>query len=74
MKEFDRLMLMNGLSLSELSLFSKTLSDNDDEPDLQNDQNKDKENKNERHQNLNHQRKFSITKMLLKLQKCKGMK
>ena len=35
MKEFDRLMLMNGSSVSEPSLCSKQLSDNDDEPDSQ---------------------------------------
>ena len=35
MKEFDRLVLMNGSSVSEPSLSSKQLSDNDNEPDLQ---------------------------------------
>ena len=35
MKEFDRLVLMNGSSPSKPSLSSKQLSDNDDEPDLQ---------------------------------------
>ena len=35
MKEFDRLILMNGSSVSEPSLCSKQLSDNDGEPDLQ---------------------------------------
>ena len=33
-KDFDRLVLMNDSSLSKPSLFSKQLSDNDDEPDL----------------------------------------
>ena len=35
MKEFDRLMLMNDLSISKPSSSSKQLSDNDDEPNLQ---------------------------------------
>ena len=35
MKEFDRLMLMNGSSQSKPSLSSKKLSDNEDKPILQ---------------------------------------
>ena len=79
MKEFDRLMLMNGSSQSKPSLSSKQLSNNDDEPYLQEvliseacicQMNRMRINKlkNERNQNLNHQRNFSIAKMLLKLQ------
>ena len=35
MKEFDRLMFINGSSVSEPSLCPKQLSDNDDKSDLQ---------------------------------------
>ena len=35
MKEFDSPILINGSSVSEASLSSKQLSDNDDGPDLQ---------------------------------------
>ena len=73
------LMLMNGLSISEPSLLTKQLSDNDDEHDLQEVliseacicqilRMRINKLKNERHQNLSHQRNFSIIKMLLKLQ------
>ena len=79
MKEFDRLMLMNGSSHPEPSLSSKQLSDNEDEPDLQKVlisearirrllRMRINKLKNERRQNVNHERKFSITKMLVKLQ------
>ena len=79
MKEFDRLMLMNDSSEPEPSLSSKKLSDNEDKPDLhqvlisearihQMLRMRINKLKNERRQNLNHERKFSITKMLLKLQ------
>ena len=79
MKEFDRLMLMNSSSVSESSFSSKQLSDNEDKPDLQQVliseacicrmlRMRINKLKNERHQNLNHERNFSITKMLLKLQ------
>ena len=78
MKEFDRLMLMNGSSISEPSLSSKKMSDNDDKPDLREVLMSEalicqilrmriNKLKNERRQNLSHQRNFSITKMLLKL-------
>ena len=70
---------MNGSSCPEPSLSSKQLSDNEDEPDLQEVlisearirrllRMRINKLKNERHQNVNHERKFSITKMLMKLQ------
>ena len=72
MKDFDRLMLMNGSSLSEPSLCSKQMSNNDDEPDLQEVHTSEacishiirmriNQVKNEKCQNLDHERKFSIT-------------
>ena len=79
MKVFDRFMLMSGTSVSESSLSLKQLSDIDDEPNLQEVLTSEacicqmlrmriNKLKNERRQNLNHQRNFSITKMLHKLQ------
>ena len=78
MKEFDRFVIMNGSSISEPSLSSKKMSDNDDKPDLREVLMSEalicqilrmriNKLKNERRQNLSHQRNFSITKMLLKL-------
>ena len=69
MKEFKRLMLIYGSSLSKSSSSSKQLSDNDDEPDLQEAlisearirqmiRMRINKLKNERRQNLNHQRNF----------------
>ena len=69
---------MNGSSISEPSLSSKKMSDNDDKPDLREVLMSEalicqilrmriNKLKNERRQNLSHQRNFSITKMLLKL-------
>ena len=69
MKEFKRLMLIYGSSLSKSSSSSKQLSDNGDEPDLQEAlisearirqmiRMRINKLKNERRQNLNHQRNF----------------
>ena len=70
---------MNGSSQPEPSLCPKKLSDSEDEPDLQKVlisearirrllRMRINKLKNERCQNVNHERKFSITKMLVKLQ------
>ena len=70
---------MNGSSQPEPSLPPKQLSDNEDEPDLQQVlisearirrmlRMRINKLKNERRQNVNHERKFSITNMLVKLQ------
>ena len=78
-------MLMNGSSVSEPSLCSKQLSNSDDEPDLQEVliseahicrmlRMRINKLKNERHQNLSHQRNFSVTKILLKLQQQRNEK
>ena len=84
MKDFDRLMLMYGSSASEPSLSSKQLSDNDDEPDLQEVlisgslicqilRMRINKLKNKKRQNLNHQRNFSI-KTCFSNFNSKGMK
>ena len=79
MKVVDGLMLMNGSSWSKPSLSLKQLSGDHDEPGLlefltseacihQMIRMRINKWKNERRQYLNHQSKFSFTKMLLKLQ------
>ena len=70
---------MSGSSQPEPSLCPKQLSDSEDEPDLEQVlisearirrllRMRINKLKNERRQNVNHERKFSITKMLVKLQ------
>ena len=79
MKVFDRLTLMNDSSLAKPSSSSKDLSNNDDEPDSQEVLISEasicqmirirlNRLKNERRQNVNHQKMFSITILLLNLQ------
>ena len=75
---------MNDSSEPEPSLSSKKLSDNEDEPDLHQVlisearicrllRMRINKLKNERRQNVNHERKFSITKMLVKLQQQRNV-
>ena len=72
-------MLMSGSSRPEPLLCPKQMSDSEDEPDLEQVlisearirrmlRMRINKLKNERRQNVNHERKFSITKMLVKLQ------
>ena len=79
MKAFDRLILMNG-AVTKTASYSRESSDNEDESDLQQvllcEANlcqmirmRINKLKNERLQNINNERKFSITKMLHNLQK-----
>ena len=77
-------MLMSGSSQPEPSSCPKQMSDSEDEPDLEQVlisearirrmlRMRINKLKNERRQNVNHERKFSITKMLVKLQQQRNV-